>query len=215
MSRALDRPYYGCLRAAISLDDGPHGRCGHERNVDQRNERRGKTGPIDQMQPHKQRRELALFEVSILDEPRDETARRKLVHNGSGVGSHNDDDVVDLGLQKSPYDAREEGLAAGKREQCLGPAHTCRLAGSENQGRDHAVILAIVRECARIAAMTELDLQIRCQRCGTQMEMRDPGPGMPWTPDQFWVCPRCGRHFWSTYSTPPREKAKPVSEPPS
>ncbi|HXH06130.1 MAG TPA: hypothetical protein VNI83_06020 [Vicinamibacterales bacterium] len=44
---------------------------------------------------------------------------------------------------------------------------------------------------------------MRCQRCGTPMELRDPLPGMPWRPDQFWVCPRCGRHFWTTYPQPP------------
>ena len=50
--------------------------------------------------------------------------------------------------------------------------------------------------------------------------MRDPGPGMAWTPDQFWVCPRCGRHFWSTYPTataapvaPTADKAKPAADP--
>jgi len=58
------------------------------------------------------------------------------------------------------------------------------------------------------------DLQIRCQRCGTQMEMRDPGPGMPWTPDQFWVCNKCGRHFWSTYP-PPKPKAAPEAAKPA
>ncbi len=58
----------------------------------------------------------------------------------------------------------------------------------------------------RIRAMSDVDLQIRCMRCGTQMEMRDPGPGMPWTPDQFWVCNNCGRHFWTTYP-PPKPKA--------
>jgi ribosomal protein L37E len=61
--------------------------------------------------------------------------------------------------------------------------------------------------------MSHVDLHIRCQRCGTEMEMRDPGPGMPWTPDQFWVCPKCGRHFWSTYPPPKTDKPKPVAEP--
>jgi ribosomal protein L37E len=50
--------------------------------------------------------------------------------------------------------------------------------------------------------MSDTGLHIRCQRCGTEMDMRDPGPGQPWTPDQFWVCPKCGRHFWSTYPQP-------------
>jgi len=38
------------------------------------------------------------------------------------------------------------------------------------------------------------------------MDLRDPAPGAPWTPDQFWVCARCGRHFWSTYPS----QAKPA-----
>jgi hypothetical protein len=45
------------------------------------------------------------------------------------------------------------------------------------------------------------------------MELRDPAAGMPWTPDQFWVCPRCGRHFWSTYPPQARDKAKPAPDP--
>ncbi|MCU0250947.1 MAG: hypothetical protein MUE61_12095 [Vicinamibacterales bacterium] len=50
--------------------------------------------------------------------------------------------------------------------------------------------------------------RVRCQRCGDQMDMKDPGPGLAWTPDQYWVCPTCGRHFWSTYPPPgPKEKA--------
>jgi len=62
--------------------------------------------------------------------------------------------------------------------------------------------------------MSDGALHIRCQRCGAQMEMRDPAPGMPWRPDQFWVCPRCGRHFWSTYPQP-AEKPKPAADPAS
>ena len=50
---------------------------------------------------------------------------------------------------------------------------------------------------------------MRCQRCGSQMELRDPEPGGPWKPDQFWVCPRCGRHFWTTYATPPKPTVEP------
>jgi len=51
--------------------------------------------------------------------------------------------------------------------------------------------------------MAEQELRINCQRCGEPMEMKDPAPGDPWKPDQYWVCPRCGRHFWSTYPNPP------------
>jgi DNA-directed RNA polymerase subunit RPC12/RpoP len=51
--------------------------------------------------------------------------------------------------------------------------------------------------------MPTVDLKIACQRCGEPMEMKDPAPDEAWRPDQFWVCRRCGRHFWSTYATPP------------
>jgi hypothetical protein len=50
--------------------------------------------------------------------------------------------------------------------------------------------------------MATFDVKIACQRCGEQMEMKDPAPGDPWRTDQFWVFPRCGRHFWSTYPAP-------------
>jgi hypothetical protein len=44
------------------------------------------------------------------------------------------------------------------------------------------------------------------------MDLRDPAPGAAWTPEQFWVCPKCGRHFWTTYP-PPAAKEKPVATP--
>ncbi len=34
------------------------------------------------------------------------------------------------------------------------------------------------------------------------MDLKDPGPGEAWKPDQFWVCLECGRHFWTTYPPP-------------
>ncbi|HEV3215829.1 MAG TPA: hypothetical protein VGZ27_08915 [Vicinamibacterales bacterium] len=51
--------------------------------------------------------------------------------------------------------------------------------------------------------MPETALRMRCQRCGQQMDLRDPPAGSPWKPDQFWVCPNCGRHYWTTYPTQP------------
>jgi len=60
--------------------------------------------------------------------------------------------------------------------------------------------------------MNELGIVIQCMRCGAEMDLRDPAPGMVWTPDQFWVCPRCGRHFWTTYPPPKRESIKPAAE---
>jgi rRNA maturation protein Nop10 len=60
--------------------------------------------------------------------------------------------------------------------------------------------------------MSDNERHIRCQRCGEQMEMRDPARGADWKPDQFWVCPRCGRHFWTTYPAP-ASPAKPAAAP--
>jgi hypothetical protein len=47
------------------------------------------------------------------------------------------------------------------------------------------------------------------------MDLRDPAPGTPWAPQQFWVCPSCGRHFWTTHANPPGTKpaeAKPAAD---
>jgi transposase-like protein len=60
--------------------------------------------------------------------------------------------------------------------------------------------------------MAQPELKMRCQRCGASMEMKDPVQGGPWKPDQFWVCPRCGRHFWTTYPAPPKP-AEPTASP--
>lgn len=70
--------------------------------------------------------------------------------------------------------------------------------------------------------MSDTELRIRCQRCGVQMDLVDPAPGQPWPPQQYWVCPTCGRHFWSTYpsatgratSTPPGKPAAAPADPP-
>ena len=42
------------------------------------------------------------------------------------------------------------------------------------------------------------------------MEMKDPAPGAAWTPQQFWVCSKCGRHFWTTY--PPPKPTEPQAD---
>jgi hypothetical protein len=61
--------------------------------------------------------------------------------------------------------------------------------------------------------MATQELRMRCQRCGQQMEMRDPEPGGAWKPDQFWVCTNCGRHFWTTYAAAPASTAAPAAKP--
>jgi len=43
------------------------------------------------------------------------------------------------------------------------------------------------------------------------MDLKDPGPEDPWPPQQFWECPACNRHFWTTY--PPPKPAKPAAKP--
>ena len=40
------------------------------------------------------------------------------------------------------------------------------------------------------------------------MDLKDPGPNDDWPPNQFWECPECGRHFWTTYP-PPKKPAPP------
>ena len=57
--------------------------------------------------------------------------------------------------------------------------------------------------------MSDSDIHIRCQRCGTQMDLKDPALGTPWPPQQFWKCPKCGRNFWTTF--PPPKPPKPAT----
>ena len=58
--------------------------------------------------------------------------------------------------------------------------------------------------------MSNGDIQIRCQLCGAQMELRDPAPGQAWPPQQFWQCPECGQNFWTTYPPPKKPKPQPA-----
>jgi hypothetical protein len=44
------------------------------------------------------------------------------------------------------------------------------------------------------------------------MGLRDPAPGMPWTTVQYWVCEQCGRHFWTTYPPPAKDKPAAATE---
>lgn len=61
--------------------------------------------------------------------------------------------------------------------------------------------------------MPTLDVKIACQRCGEPMTMTDPGPGDAWRPDQYWVCLKCGRHFWSAYPDPSAPAVAPKPAP--
>jgi hypothetical protein len=59
--------------------------------------------------------------------------------------------------------------------------------------------------------MNHPDVSVRCQRCGAQMDLTDPAPEDPWPAQQFWECPQCNRHFWTTY--PAIKPAKPAAKP--
>lgn len=85
--------------------------------------------------------------------------------------------------------------------------------GSQSLSCCLSLCTGVYRRRAKIRDMDEVGIHIRCQRCGTQMEMRDPAPGGVWRPEQFWVCVKCGRHFWTTY--PPPTAAKPKAPAPA
>ncbi len=61
----------------------------------------------------------------------------------------------------------------------------------------------------KINSMDEAQIEIRCQRCGAQMSQKDPLTRENWPAQQFWECPECGRHFWTTY--PPPKPPKPAA----
>lgn len=44
------------------------------------------------------------------------------------------------------------------------------------------------------------------------MDLTDPAPQDPWPAQQFWECPQCNRHFWTTYpAAKPAPKPKPAA----
>ena len=65
--------------------------------------------------------------------------------------------------------------------------------------------------------MSDFHVQIRCQRCGSQMTLTDPIGwqfGQTWPAQQFWKCAECGRNFWTTYTAPkPPPPPKPAAPP--
>ncbi len=67
--------------------------------------------------------------------------------------------------------------------------------------------------------MSDFDVQIRCQQCGTQMTLTEPVDwqfGHVWPAQQFWKCGQCGRNFWTTYPAPkPPAPPKPAVPPKS
>ena len=141
VTRAEDRSHDRRVRTAIPIDDSPDRRGCDEGHVDERDEGRRQAGPIDHSQPYKQRRQLALLELRILDKPGGQAARRKCVHDHVRVGPDDDDDVIDLGVEKGTHDASQEGVAALERQHRLRPSHAGRFAGGKYNGGDHRVIL--------------------------------------------------------------------------
>jgi hypothetical protein len=45
------------------------------------------------------------------------------------------------------------------------------------------------------------DIQVRCQRCGTLIDLRDPAPGAPGKPNSFGPA-QAASDIWSTYPAP-------------
>ena len=111
-------------------------------------------------------------------------------------------------------DLREQGGRRAARTRCCRwapsrpwPDALEALTGIEADGRDRdpRLLRAAVEVAGRAARgtaggmVTAPAATLRCQRCGSRWRCGIPPPGAPWKPDQFWVCPRCGRHFWTTY----------------
>ncbi len=107
-------------------------------------------------------------------------------------GSHAADaDTLWKKLARRTHPQHDEGPWEGSTRRSTGlasrmPRGTCSAGHSEGSALESG-------------GVADVDLQMRCQRCGAFMDLTDPGPGQTWTPDQFWTCLACGRHFWTTY----------------
>ncbi len=198
-------PHDRSVRRVIAVDHRTDRRAGDQRHVDERHKCRDDSRPIDDAQAREKRRQLTLLIVGVLDEPRNEIALGKCVDYGLCIVPDDHDDVLDRRVLERAHDARDEGVAIRQGERSFRASHAARLPCGEDDGRNHP------GDRIESEAMGEIDLHIRCQRCGTDMELRDPVSVEHWKPDQFWVCPKCGRHFWSTYPPPNRDKVKPTA----
>lgn len=138
------------------------------------------------------------------------------------VRTGHDHDLAETGVLEVGDDRLEKG-GASHGQQRLGEAEPRRLPSGQHDTDDspHPGILrrgavgpARLRAACYHAAVPDDLPSLRCQRCGTVMDLRDPAPGAPWAAQRCWVCPSCGRHFWTTYPAPkPATPAKDTAAP--
>ena len=194
------------------------GRGRDERRVDRRHEQAARAGYICRVETGEHRGQLAGVGARILDKPRRPRQRRHLVAQRVILGTPDDERVRTPPSQSARARRRTKDSPPGPHGSS-GFARPMRVErpaaritpGTMDRNCKSGPDPERAPRCWRVECpcglesqqMTTDDLQMRCQRCGTQMEMRDPAPGTPWKPDKFWVCPACGRHFWTTHPAEP------------
>ena len=213
---AARRPHDRRVRLVVPIDDGAHRRR-RRRAARRRASRAPPPRPADRRRAARRaattagRARSRRFSTKRAGRP----LAAKLRDDRVRVVADDDDHVVDAGVEERADDARQERLAVARAADSLWAVPCARICRPRARWRESRLAIIQCNADARIARMTDVDLHIRCQRCGTEMEMRDPGPGMPWTPDQFWVCPRAavisGRRTRRPTARSPSQLPEPAS----
>ena len=117
---AADRANDRRVSLVIAIDDRAYCVRTHERDIDERDERRHHSRPIDGVQPAQQRRELpAVLVVGVGDEPR----RRASPVNAVTMASASwptTTTTSSTAQRKRPHDARQKRLAVLERKSGFG-----------------------------------------------------------------------------------------------
>lgn len=215
----------GRVRRRECVDERPDRRGNDKRQIDWRDQQRAHAWMVCGVQAGDDRRQLALVCMRVHDESE---RRAQPLHFGAQrivVAAADDDRIGNATFQQRSCDPVNECRAIGANAQKrLWLTHSCREAGREDDSGNHTVGILLTSQrrhfahvprdsvAERLIESTDMakgEFTLRCQRCGSAMDLRDPAPGDAWKPDQFWVCPRCGRHFWTTYTSPPKPPEPP------
>ncbi len=166
------RPHDRRARPAIAIDDGADGRRRHAAGRRPASRSTADTpGRSIDVEAGDQRRQLAAVVVAVHHEARRQPALGETAGDGIGVVPDHHDHVVDAGVEKGADDARQERVVVAERAGWPWRVPCATIGRPRARARESRT------QCYRIATMSDVDIHIRCQRCGAEMEMRDPGTG--------------------------------------
>lgn len=207
--------------SSVSVKKRPHGFGRHERDINQGDQHAAGPRVGDRPKACLQRGQLAALGLRVDDQAWRVFLPRHRVGDGRHTVAGHDKNFVDPAVAQDPNNSADERLSGRcEWQQRLRASHTTRAPGSEyhtgNNDAQQSPPSGFVSSTApndRIPRMSDVQIQIRCQRCGTQMELLDPAAGDPWAPTAVLGLPKVRPSFLD--DIPASETAKtgrPASE---